>query len=216
MASHHRPRRSLDETSQSDRESNTCPECGGAVIDEAYERICIDCGLVVDEYRLDHAAKRVSFDEESDIQFSWNWRVRSTIPAGETEGEDLSEEIPKALLVDVVIGLQRGASQQTPYELVSRIIGTFAAIRPDDEWPDEYPGLHEFVGINAVTSLMPYLRHRVSDLSDQTPYPPYYIPMVNVPELMASFELKKSFGWEWLAEYQEVASAFGVPRDEFE
>lgn len=33
---------------------NTCPECDGAVHTEGGETACDDCGLVVDEYRIDH------------------------------------------------------------------------------------------------------------------------------------------------------------------
>jgi transcription initiation factor TFIIB len=34
----------------------TCPECDGDVIADAGERHCTDCGLIVDEYHVDHGA----------------------------------------------------------------------------------------------------------------------------------------------------------------
>jgi transcription initiation factor TFIIB len=44
--------RGFDEDVQSD--GNQCPECGGRVATNVQETVCEDCGLVIDEQRIDH------------------------------------------------------------------------------------------------------------------------------------------------------------------
>src|SRR6056297_2694446 len=41
-----------------------CPECGGRTRVDAAERVCIDCGLVVDADRIDHGPAWRSFDDD--------------------------------------------------------------------------------------------------------------------------------------------------------
>jgi len=43
--------RGFDEDVQTD---NQCPECGGRVATNVQETVCEDCGLVIDEQRIDH------------------------------------------------------------------------------------------------------------------------------------------------------------------
>ncbi|RLM50338.1 hypothetical protein DVK06_11895 [Halorubrum sp. Atlit-28R] len=45
-----------------DRE--TCPECDGRTRVEDAERVCADCGLVVEADRIDHGPEWRSFDDE--------------------------------------------------------------------------------------------------------------------------------------------------------
>ncbi|OYR71474.1 transcription initiation factor IIB [Halorubrum ezzemoulense] len=42
----------------------TCPECGGRTRVDGAERVCADCGLVVDADRIDHGPEWRSFDDE--------------------------------------------------------------------------------------------------------------------------------------------------------
>ena len=49
-----------DETG--DRE--TCPECGGRTRVDSAERVCADCGLVVEADRIDHGPEWRSFDDD--------------------------------------------------------------------------------------------------------------------------------------------------------
>lgn len=45
----------------------TCPECDGQVVADAGERHCTDCGLIIDEYHIDHGAtKRQPPESETD------------------------------------------------------------------------------------------------------------------------------------------------------
>ncbi|NIB98014.1 transcription initiation factor IIB family protein [Halobacterium sp. R2-5] len=45
-------------------QSVTCPECSGAVRQRATERVCVECGLVVDEDRIDRGPEWRSFSED--------------------------------------------------------------------------------------------------------------------------------------------------------
>jgi len=42
----------------------TCPECGGRTRVDAAERVCTDCGLVVEADRIDHGPEWRSFDDD--------------------------------------------------------------------------------------------------------------------------------------------------------
>ena len=54
-----------DETDATD--ARTCPECSGTVRMADYETTCTDCGLVLDEDRIDHGPEWRSFnDDETD------------------------------------------------------------------------------------------------------------------------------------------------------
>ena len=45
---------SFDEDAQTIPESNPCPECNGRVRTNAIETVCKDCGLIINEQRIDH------------------------------------------------------------------------------------------------------------------------------------------------------------------
>ena len=55
---------SFDEDVQTDAESNQCPECDGHVITNIKETVCEDCGLVIDEQRLDHGPEWRTYDAD--------------------------------------------------------------------------------------------------------------------------------------------------------
>jgi transcription initiation factor TFIIB len=54
----------FDEDVQTETESNQCPECDGWVTTNAVETVCEDCGLVIDEQRIDHGPEWRGFDED--------------------------------------------------------------------------------------------------------------------------------------------------------
>ncbi|AEN07783.1 Transcription initiation factor IIB (plasmid) [halophilic archaeon DL31] len=49
---------------QTDSSTNQCPECDGRVTTNAVETVCEDCGLVIDEQRIDHGPEWRTFDED--------------------------------------------------------------------------------------------------------------------------------------------------------
>ncbi|EJN56905.1 transcription initiation factor IIB [Halogranum rubrum] len=55
---------SFDEDIQTESSANQCPECDGWVTTNSVETVCEDCGLVVDENRIDHGPEWRSFDED--------------------------------------------------------------------------------------------------------------------------------------------------------
>jgi len=54
----------FDEDVQTDSSAKQCPECDGRVTTNAVETVCEDCGLVVDEQRIDHGPEWRAFDED--------------------------------------------------------------------------------------------------------------------------------------------------------
>ncbi|WP_435066116.1 transcription initiation factor IIB, partial [Halobaculum sp. EA56] len=54
----------FDEDGQTESNPNQCPECDGRVTTNAVETICEDCGLVIDEQRIDHGPEWRGFDED--------------------------------------------------------------------------------------------------------------------------------------------------------
>lgn len=45
-------------------ETPTCPECDGFLRESAGETFCVDCGLIVDEYRIDHGPDWSAYNED--------------------------------------------------------------------------------------------------------------------------------------------------------
>jgi len=54
----------FDEDVQTDSSANQCPECDGRVTTNAVETVCEECGLVVDEQRIDHGPEWRAFDKD--------------------------------------------------------------------------------------------------------------------------------------------------------
>ncbi|MHC3381821.1 transcription initiation factor IIB [Haloarcula sp. H-GB5] len=54
----------FDENVRTESSANHCPECSGRVTTNAVETVCEDCGLVVDEQRIDHGPEWRGFDED--------------------------------------------------------------------------------------------------------------------------------------------------------
>jgi transcription initiation factor TFIIB len=54
----------FDEDVRTESSANQCPECDGRVTTNAVETVCEDCGLVIDEQRIDHGPERRAYDEE--------------------------------------------------------------------------------------------------------------------------------------------------------
>jgi len=54
----------FDEDVQTDSSANQCPECDGRVTTNTVETVCEDCGLVVDEQRIDHGPEWRGFDDD--------------------------------------------------------------------------------------------------------------------------------------------------------
>ncbi|GAB7011348.1 transcription initiation factor IIB family protein [Halorubrum trueperi] len=54
----------FDEDVQTESNPNQCPECDGRVTTNTVETVCEDCGLVIDEQRIDHGPEWRAFDDE--------------------------------------------------------------------------------------------------------------------------------------------------------
>jgi transcription initiation factor TFIIB len=54
----------FDEDIQMESSANQCSECDGRVTTNAVETVCEDCGLVIDEQRIDHGPEWRACDED--------------------------------------------------------------------------------------------------------------------------------------------------------
>lgn len=54
----------FDEDIRTESSANQCPECDGRVTTNAVETVCEDCGLVIDEQRIDHGSEWRAYDDE--------------------------------------------------------------------------------------------------------------------------------------------------------
>jgi transcription initiation factor TFIIB len=54
----------FDEDVQTDSSGNQCPECDGHVSRKGKENVCEDCGLVIEEQRLNHGSEWRAHDED--------------------------------------------------------------------------------------------------------------------------------------------------------
>ena len=54
----------FDEDVRTESSANQCPECDGRVSTNAVETVCEDCGLVIDEQRIDHGPEWRAYDDE--------------------------------------------------------------------------------------------------------------------------------------------------------
>jgi len=54
----------FDEDVRTESSANQCPECDGRVTTNAVETVCKDCGLVIDEQRIDHGPEWRAYDDE--------------------------------------------------------------------------------------------------------------------------------------------------------
>jgi transcription initiation factor TFIIB len=54
----------FDEDVQTNSSTNQCPECDGHVTTNIKETVCEDCGLVIQEQRLDHGPVWRGYDED--------------------------------------------------------------------------------------------------------------------------------------------------------
>ncbi|QSG13470.1 Transcription initiation factor TFIIB, Brf1 subunit/Transcription initiation factor TFIIB (plasmid) [Halapricum desulfuricans] len=54
----------FDEDVQTESSANQCPECDGWVTTNAVETVCEDCGLVINEQRIDHGPEWRAYDDE--------------------------------------------------------------------------------------------------------------------------------------------------------
>jgi len=55
---------SFDEDVRAESNANQCPECNGRVTTNAVETVCEDCGLIIDEQRIDYGPEWRAYDDE--------------------------------------------------------------------------------------------------------------------------------------------------------
>jgi preprotein translocase subunit SecB len=73
--------------------------------------------------------------------------------------------------------------------------------------------LTEFVTLQAVAILLPYLRQFLTSLTINALAGPYYLPTLNVADLMKDFDPAKATGAKQLADEGKVDSQVIAPTD---
>lgn len=145
-------------------------------------------------------------EEDRDVGFYWDWRLVDEYMGGvDDEFADV-----EGVWFDIAIGVQVGPSQDDHNRYQATLVGRFFGSL------EEQVPLHDFVQLNGVAMLLPYLRQCVSNLSDWGPGPEYYLPVVNVKQLMEPISLDSSSGWQQLREVPDLAAKLGVPDEVLE
>jgi preprotein translocase subunit SecB len=104
------------------------------------------------------------------IRVSWDWR-----------------RVAKSQ-VQVKLSVEIGPSLAAPETLAVSLFGDFS-YRGKTALPVE-----RFVGVNAVSILVPYAREALSNLSSRGLHGTYYLPSINVVELMKVFNFSRTTG----------------------
>lgn len=64
MASRNIYKSSFDEDVRTDSCANQCPECEGWVTTNSVETVCEDCGLIIEEAKIDHGPEWGAYDDD--------------------------------------------------------------------------------------------------------------------------------------------------------
>lgn len=104
--------------------------------------------------------------------FSWDWRWGASVAAFE---------------VRLTVSLE--AAAERPYSATVDAVGRFRQVGDKPA-----VAIEEFVRLQAVAIVMPYLRQHLTNLTVNTLSGPYFLPSINIAELMKDFDPKKATG----------------------
>jgi len=94
----------FDEDVQTESSANQCPECDGQVTTNVKETVCEDCGLVIEEQRLDHGPEWRAYDaDERERTGAPRRRAQycsSTNPGGSSGIRQRNSRRPRTSLVE--------------------------------------------------------------------------------------------------------------------
>lgn len=124
-------------------------------------------------------------DVHSQVDIGWDWRL--LLPAQ----EETRFEVRLSASVEP-------STERT--ELISAsIAGRFRLVDPSPTVP-----VADFVRLQAPAILLPYVRQVLSHLTMMSYYGTYYLPPINVVELMQDFDPANTTGARQLAEFAEA------------
>lgn len=104
-------------------------------------------------------------DEEPQVGIGWDWRLRD-------EG-----------IFEVLLSLTLPACRQRPEKVEVTIVGQFATIGDA-----QTVNLEQFVCKNAPAILLPYAREAISSLTGRGLLGPFYLPPLNLVEVMKGMD----------------------------
>ena len=107
---------------------------------------------------------------EPTVTFGWDWQRTS----------DKS-------VFEVRLTLALEPVKERPYATAVDVVGIFRQIGDSPS-----PRVEEFASLQAVAILLPYAREHLTSLTAKTKAGPYYLPSVNVYDLMKDFDVAKT------------------------
>ena len=125
--------------------------------------------------------------QAADIQLQWDWQVQDEYT------------------FLVIVSGKCDPSQARPEKISARIVGQFRRIGSPST-----PDITIFTKLNAVTTLMPFVREAISSLSMRGTYGPMQLDPVNVVELAKGWRFEESTGADTLRSDPAFAVAYGV------
>jgi preprotein translocase subunit SecB len=126
------------------------------------------------ELRQESAAEGSNATDAA-VSFAWDWRV-----------------LPKGVF-EVRIHITVAPSSERHEHMAIHLVGRFQQVgEPSVQ-------LEDFVRLQAVAILMPYVRQCLSSLTLNSAYGAYYLPPINVMELMKGIDSGKTTGARQLA-----------------
>lgn len=123
--------------------------------------------------------------DEVDLTFSWDWRFSET--------RDVFE---------VMLGVSTTASQKRRYTTSVMVVGVFKQVGEVPSLP-----IKEFVALQAIAILLPYLRQHLAALTMATVAGAFHLPTINVMRLVKAFNPESTSGARQLARREAAKTA---------
>lgn len=122
-------------------------------------------------------------DPAPGVNIGWDWRI--------APGDGITFEVKMSASVE--------PSEERDDLIRADVIGLFHMV-------DETPSVpvSQFVRLHAAAILLPYLRQLLSTLTSMSYHGPYYLPAVNVSELMNDFDENHATGARQLKQLLEA------------
>lgn len=142
----------------------------------------LDLSAALQRYSiLDPEDPESNLQEAPSLRLVWDWKL--------TDDQQF----------EVFVGVWLIGTKEEPQEVEVRMVGTFTV---DGEVQDLE--LRDFVHTSAPAIMMPYVRDKVTQLTSDGPFGAYYLPIVNVRNLMKGYSYEESTGAAQLAKRNEA------------
>lgn len=153
-------------------------------------------------YSIEEPERQESGESESDaddngsrpVTVRWDWRY---VP------ETIDDEEPH---IEVMLSIEVEPVEGSPDRIQVDQVGRFEVVQMDR--PVE---IKAFVATAGPAMLVPYIRQKLSALSEAGPYDTYHLPTLNVRALMDQMNFEATTGWDQLQEDEEATEDESEP-----